>query len=410
MALLGARMHYAVPRILQAAGLLSFFHTDTCASVGWPRALCSIWPERHRPRSIRQLAGRRPRDIPRARIRAHQWLGVEYVQRLRRARTPEETTAAYLWVGQKFCRRIVASGDVEQSAAVFTFNGGGLEVLRRARDLGRRAIMEQTIAPRLIEQRLLEREFQQFSQWQEGSLTDGLWTQFADREEKEWRQAERILCGSQFVVDGIREAGGPQEKAIVVPYGVDFHRTVREPRRRSRGEPLKVLFTGEVGLRKGAHYLIEAARSLAKDGFLFRLAGPVAFREAVTRRLPPNVTLLGVVPRGEIRACYDWADVFCLPSLCEGSATVTYEALAMGLPVVTTPNAGSLVRDSQNGLIVEAGAAEPVARALSRLRDEAGLYDQLAENIFRDDKPEYTFEAYAARLLEVLAATGDERI
>jgi glycosyltransferase involved in cell wall biosynthesis len=61
---------------------------------------------------------------------------------------------------------------------------------------------------------------------------------------------------------------------------------------------------------------------------------------------------------------YAWADVFLLPSICEGSAMVTYEALSWGLPVITTHNAGSIVRDTVDGWLVPIRDSEAIAKKL----------------------------------------------
>ena len=58
---------------------------------------------------------------------------------------------------------------------------------------------------------------------------------------------------------------------------------------------------------------------------------------------------------------YAWADVFLLPFICEGSAMVTYEALSWGLPVITTHNAGSIVRDTVDGWLVPYRDSEAIA-------------------------------------------------
>jgi glycosyltransferase involved in cell wall biosynthesis len=67
------------------------------------------------------------------------------------------------------------------------------------------------------------------------------------------------------------------------------------------------------------------------------------------------------------------ADVFVFPSLFEGSAVVTYEALASGLPSVVTPQAGSVVRDGIEGLLVAAGEIDGLAERLERLGKDRSL-------------------------------------
>ena len=94
-------------------------------------------------------------------------------------------------------------------------------------------------------------------------------------------------------------------------------------------------------------------------------------------------------------------DVFLLPSICEGSATVIYEALAAGLPVICTPNAGSVVRDGVDGFIVPIRDPDAIMEKLEQLATNAQLLAQMSENA-RRRAGEYSIDAYGERLKEVL--------
>src|SRR5690606_13675779 len=94
---------------------------------------------------------------------------------------------------------------------------------------------------------------------------------------------------------------------------------------------------------------------------------------------------------------------FLLPTLSEGSAMVCYEALAAGLPVITTPNAGSVVRDGVDGFIVPIRDGLAIAERLERLATEPGLLEQMSANALETAK-EYTLDKYATRLLQALRA------
>jgi glycosyltransferase involved in cell wall biosynthesis len=98
---------------------------------------------------------------------------------------------------------------------------------------------------------------------------------------------------------------------------------------------------------------------------------------------------------------YGWADVFVLPSLCEGSATVCYEALASGLPVITTPNAGSVVRDGIDGFIVPIRDAEAIAARLEMLISDPRILDQMSGNAALR-AAEFTVKKYGERLLSTV--------
>ena len=82
--------------------------------------------------------------------------------------------------------------------------------------------------------------------------------------------------------------------------------------------------------------------------------------------LRAHVTLVGAVGQDHIRAWFAWATVFCLPSFAEGLPVVLMEAMASGLPVVTTRIAGipELVRHGQNGLVIAPGSPTALADGL----------------------------------------------
>ena len=115
--------------------------------------------------------------------------------------------------------------------------------------------------------------------------------------------------------------------------------------------------------------------------------------------------LTGPVPRSEVLAQYAWADVFFLPSLCEGSATVTYEALACGLPVVCTPNTGSVVRDGIDGFVVPMRDAAAMADRLLQFHQDRDLLESASEQA-RQRASEFTLEAYRTRLKQALHSAG----
>jgi glycosyltransferase involved in cell wall biosynthesis len=160
------------------------------------------------------------------------------------------------------------------------------------------------------------------------------------REEREWELADRIICGSQFVVDCIREIDGPLEKCRVVPYPTAsiHHASSSNPTKNGR---FRVLFVGTLQLRKGVHYLFESMRHLPTERFEVRMVGPNLLTEAATARLhEAGIEVVGSVPRDAVNQEYANADLFVLPTLSEGSANVCHEAIAAGLPVITTPAAG----------------------------------------------------------------------
>jgi glycosyltransferase involved in cell wall biosynthesis len=392
-------MHYAVPRILEASGQLERLYTDICAVRGWPRLL-NLIPNSLRSATVNRLLSRAPRGVPPSRITAFNNFGYKYAKR-RNAIVRQGRFAVHLWAGQEFCRRILKEG-FGSAGGVFTFNSAGLEVLQRAKQTGLKAVTEQTIAPMSLELKLLNDEAGRFPGWEASTENAGA-SAYCHREEEEWKAADLILCGSEFVRDGIARCGGPVGKCVVVPYGVDVvdrRSDVRGQRSAMGNRPLRVLTVGTVGLRKGSSYVFEAARQL-KDKAQFRMVGSIGVGHEAEIKLREHLELTGPVPRSELAGHFDWADVFLLPSLCEGSATVTYEALAYGVPVICTPNTGSVVRDGVEGFIVPIRDMATIVDRLRQLLHDTDLLRQMSANgILRAEQ--FTVAKYGARLMSAL--------
>ena len=184
----------------------------------------------------------------------------------------------------------------------------------------------------------------------------------------------------------------------MVPYGMNQKWLELEPKPR-RG---RVLFVGTADLRKGIHYLAMAAEKLTGRGlnYEFRVAGNVTDQ---VRSQPAcrHLNFLGRVPRDRIHKEFQQADVFVLPSLAEGSAEVTYEAIAAGVPVVTTRAAGSVARDAIEGRIVPERDPEALADAIEQIVEDRAARDRMA-HAARERARDYTWERYGKRLVTAL--------
>jgi len=131
------------------------------------------------------------------------------------------------------------------------------------------------------------------------------------------------------------------------------------------------------------------------------MVGPLDITPHAQKSLSILVNLLGAVPRSEIQRHFAWADVFLLPSICEGSATACYEALAYGLPVIATPNTGSVVRDGLDGYIVPIRDSEAITDRIERLAANRDLLAAMSQSALKRAS-EYTLEKYGERLLSQL--------
>jgi len=403
VAQLGARMHYAVPRILHEHGLLERFYTDIHSKNTVFDAVRRL-PSFLFPDSVEALLDRVPRGVPRRKVTSFPELGLTYFIRRKISQSGRARQDAHFWVGRAFNRRVIRQDDTEPDA-YYVFNTAGLEILKHAREKNRIGILEQAIAPLEVEKRILREEVRRHPKWTEvDDFGRYEHARMIQREKKEWEEADQILCGSEFVAEGIEECGGPREKCVVVPYGMDLKTVAGSESpisvEKESSRPLRVLTVGTIGLRKGIPYVNRAAKGLG-NAAQFRVVGPLNIPPAAVSKLEKHAEVTGGVPRTEVPKHYEWADVFLLPSLCEGSATVCYEALGHALPVVTTPNAGSIVRDGKEGVIVPIRDASAIIEALTRLAEDRALLMSMSESAEKRAK-EGSLEAYASRLVDAL--------
>jgi len=405
VAMLGARMHYAVPRLLYQAGLLRTFYTDNyVGNKPWLESLVRCVPASFRTKRLAALLGRKDPIIPPALVRSFEFFGLWYGWRLSRLRDKNKLVKAVAERAGAFDRKIIDSVS-GRPRIIWGFSGAALELFEWARSRGIRCILEQMIAPRAVEVELLTEELERWPDW-EPQLSQ-LPTNDArnERERAEWELADRIVGASQFVIDGLHHCGVALERCRLAPYGIapDLYRP-KVPYENSEVEhtALRVLFVGEVGLRKGAPYLLEALSMFPPGAIDARLVGTVAMNHRIVERFSRFAKFVGVVPRSEMPKLYTWADVLCLPSICEGSATATYEALASEVPVIATPNAGSVIQDGFNGFLVPIRDPEAIADRLRRYQLDRLLLRRHRTNVasIRDD---ISLQAYGERIVSVVS-------
>ena len=407
VAQIGARRHYIVPRALAQHGLLRRFYTDICVKNGVLRILDELLPEPLRGGPVARLLDRKPGLSP-SKIRCFPFYACSKI--FETAGESDHAELAQKWARRNrwFGRLVVRASEGTDADAFYVFNGAGLEILDYCRDEGLRGIMDQTIAPLSYERRLLAEERDRWPDWffDREAGRRGL-DALERREREEWKRADTIICGSDFVKEAVRCEGGPGGKCAVVPYGINRD-IIRHERCPSPDRSLHVLFAGTVQPRKGIQYFYRAAEALEQGPFEFRAVGPLEIPGVAVKKLSAEVDVKNPVPRSAMGEEYEWADVLVHPSLCEGSANVCYEALANGVPVVTTPNSGSVVRDGRDGFIVPIRDHEEIVEALRRFVRSPRTLEEMSRSALSRAR-QFTWDDYARRLVKETCAIQREK-
>jgi glycosyltransferase involved in cell wall biosynthesis len=379
----GARMHYAVPAILARRGMLAEFWTDMHAE-DWPARLAGLaLPGPLRTNLVLGLLGRKlPPEIPRPSVHSFPLLTLGH--RLRGK-----------YVYPSINRRLLKRG-FGSATGFYSLMWGDADVIGAAKARGLFVAFEQVISPDHPPIMFDER-----------NRFPGIEPQYSHEDEayylgvhrRIWRDATSVLAPSGYVREGIVRTGGDPEKVHLVPYAVDERWFQLQP----APEPGRVLFVGAAGLRKGSHYLAEAARILEKRRVpcQIRVVGPANGAMADTP-LFAGPRYVGQVPRTEVREEFLRADVFVLPTLAEGSATAHIEALACGLPVITTPNCGTFIRDGEEGFIVPIRDAVALADRIEAIVTNRQLRADMSVRARALAVREHTWERYEERLVRAL--------
>ena len=200
-------------------------------------------------------------------------------------------------------------------------------------------------------------------------------------------RATLVIAVSQDLRRRILDLGIPAAKVEVVPNGVDGTLFQDAPKRRGGGDGWRLLYVGRLEEAKGVGVLLQALARLQRqrtDWHLTLIGGNPFTGAAETFRhqctdlgLDGCVDFLDEVPWAEVPGHMQQADLFLLPSFSEGLPLAMLEAMACGLPVISTRCGGpeELV-DCEVGLLVEVGDVAGLEAAIAAMLDDYQRYDR----------------------------------
>ena len=236
-----------------------------------------------------------------------------------------------------------------------------------------------------------------------------------DRLVEETKMASSWLCASSFTRRTLVEQGIPAEHVRVVPYGVDlrrFHPGIETPESNDTA-PLRLLFVGTINQRKGIKYLLEALRLInsgqtgsgqaASKKIELTVCGRVVDDLKLFEPFGSQITVRPSVSFAELLGAYRRADLFVLPSVAEGFAQVLLEALACGLPILSTTHtaAPDLIDEGIQGFVVEPARPDSLAERIEwSMRHRGELRDMKVAA--RKRAQLFTWARFRERIIEAL--------
>lgn len=223
------------------------------------------------------------------------------------------------------------------------------------------------------------------------------------------QRAARVLVLSPAWSDALTALSGQLDagqRMVVLPNPVDCE-LIRPPDDPAQRRPDEVLFLGDFSQRKGVRDLLAAAPVVLqrRPAARFILAGgaPPADVAAQARPLGSAIHFPGFVRGADKVRWLQEATLLALPSYAEGLPVAVLEAMAAGLPVVTTPVGGvpDIFSDGVNGLLTLPGDVPALADALSRLLADAAARQAMGHHNRQQALAQFAVPQYVQRLMDV---------
>jgi hypothetical protein len=395
---LGAREHYAIPRALHSYGLLRNLVTDAWVH---PGSLVGRYRRSWGERFHSGLSGAQVSSSNTALLR------FELSARLRGLSGWNLTMARNRWFQSQSIRHLQSlTSTFRQSPSditLFAYSYAALELFWFAKAQGWRTVMGQ-IDPGLQEERLVQQLFASsgggLSKW--APAPPGYWHLW--REES--ALADAIVVNSEWSREGLLSEGVPASKLSVIPLayeeetqtdGNGFQRLV--PEHFTAERPMRVLFLGQINLRKGIGPLFKAMRLLQREPIEFWLVGPLQVCIPNDLASAPNIRWIGPVSRQSTVSFYRDADVFLFPTLSDGFGLTQLEAQAWQLPVIASRFCGEVVQHGINGLILNDVTGETIEDALRQCLRQPALLAQFCRAAVKPAT--FGLEALGLNLLEI---------
>jgi glycosyltransferase involved in cell wall biosynthesis len=359
----------AVLNALDQADLLAKFVT----TLGWSRSSPFV---QAMPENFRAQLARRAYDLPHYKIKTHpareivrllaEKLGARWLTKHETGwasidrvwNSLDQVTADYL---RQNHQRLKIRG-------VYAYEDCAERSFEAARELGLRRIYDLPIAYWETAQRLLREEARRYPQWEPtlGGTRDS--DEKLARKTRELDLAEIVICPSTFVFDSLPEKVRASKKCVVALFGSPAADTADRSymTHRTYTARLRFLFAGALTQRKGLADLFAAMKLVgAKEAELVVMGSPSLPLSFYRSEFPEFIYEPPRAHAGVLRLMHS-CDVLVLPSIVEGRALVQQEAMACGLPLIATRNAGGedLIVEGKTGFLVPTGAPAAIAEKM----------------------------------------------
>lgn len=235
---------------------------------------------------------------------------------------------------------------------IVTWGIQALPIIKRAKQLGIKVILERGSSHVLFQRDILMEEYRLLN-----LSTVDLEKSFSpiriERELLEYELADVVSIPSSFVKHSFTKNNFEEEKLFVNAYGADLINFTFNPKPH---KPFRLIYAGTLSIRKGIHYLLEVFSNLNLPEAELLLVGKVEaeIKPFIFKYSTTSIKFITPLPQQQLAELFNQCDAFVICSIEEGMAMVQTQAMACGLPLICTSNTGGddLITDGVEGFVI----------------------------------------------------------
>jgi glycosyltransferase involved in cell wall biosynthesis len=286
---------------------------------------------------------------------------------------------------------------------IYAYEDCAVRSFEVAQQLGLPRIYDLPIAYWETARRLLRREAERYPQWEPtlGGTRDS--DEKLARKTRELELAGTVICPSAFVLDSLPDHVRASKKCVVAPFGSPVCEPDTDALDRRKPSRLRLLFAGALTQRKGLADLFAAMKMVNAANVELVVMGSLVLPMKFYRNEFSGFTYEPPRAHPEVLRLMRSCDVFVLPSIVEGRALVQQEAMACGLPLLVTRNAGGedLILEGKTGFLVPPRDPDALAEKINWFLENRDQLPAMKEAA-RAKAAELTWHAYGQQILHAI--------
>lgn len=389
----GTQYSHQLAKQLEKQGLLYRFYTGVAISEY--SLFCFFL--RFFPKSIQsKISNRVIKDVPSKKIKNAYFLEWKAILQLKKGKNSE---AVFYERNRRFQKQIPDKA-ILACDVVIGFDTSSWLLIERCKKLKRLFILDVSIAHPAEKAKVYHQIASQYPKWSfaiqhKAALLIAL-------EQQELEQADAIVVASSFTKKTLVKQNIGEKAISVNPYGVNA--SLFFPSIKTASTKINFVFVGLVDARKGVPLLLDAWKYIDKNEATLTLIGPVSNSvKNIIEVAHPEVIVKGKIPFADLNAELSKYDVLVFPSYFEGFGLVIPEAMACGLPVITTTaTCGSdIIEHEYDGLVLETGNTTALLYAMQSIINRRYNLDEMSKRS-REKALSLSWDAYGERWKNIL--------